>query len=68
MYSRFMKFSVAPESMRAMLLALLAVEWTYIRTVIDFQADIYTDPSVLLCLTRAKLIRRRKNPVILQTG
>ena len=60
MYDRFRKFSVAPESIRAIVLALFVAEWTYNRRVIDFRPVIYT--SVLLCLINANLIKLRENP------
>src|SRR5579863_9770902 len=44
-YSRFMKFSVAPESIRAMDSALLDFEWMKNRIVIDFRSDMYTFES-----------------------
>src|SRR5579863_9517346 len=44
-YSRFMKFSVAPESIRAMDSALLDFEWIKNRIVIDFRSDMYTFES-----------------------
>src|SRR5580658_672186 len=56
-----MKFSVAPESTRAMASALFAIEWTKNRTVIDFRADIYT-LLLLFCLISADLIRQCENP------
>jgi hypothetical protein len=60
-----MKFSVAPESTRATTSALLLTEWMKARTVIDFRADIYTVPSVLLRLISADLIRWIENPQLL---
>src|SRR5260370_42468313 len=56
-----MKFSVAPESTRAMASALFAIEWTKNRSVIDFRADKYTSP-LLPCLISADLIRQLENP------
>jgi len=44
-YSRLMKFSVAPESTRAMDSALLDLEWMKNRIVIDFRSDMYTFKS-----------------------
>src|SRR5579863_9578951 len=44
-YSRLIKFSVAPESTRAMDLALLDLEWMKNRIVIDFRSDMYTFES-----------------------
>src|SRR5258708_36675010 len=41
-YERFMKFSVPPESRRAIASALVAIEWMKNRTVINFRADRYT--------------------------
>src|SRR6266481_1662405 len=60
-YSRFRKFSVAPESRRDIVSALLEFEWIKTRTVIDFRADMYT--LELLGLISADLIRLRENPV-----
>ncbi len=54
-----MKFSVAPESRRAMASALFAIEWMKNRTVMDFRADIYTFES-WFCLIKADLIRERE--------
>ena len=56
-----MKFSVAPESTRAIVLALFAIEWTVNCIVIDFQADIYT-LLLLVCLISADLIKHLENP------
>src|SRR5229473_8327061 len=56
-----MKFSIAPESTSATASALLAMEWTKNRSVIDFRADKYTSP-LLPCLISADLIRQRENP------
>src|SRR5216684_7764956 len=56
-----MKFSVALESTSAIALALLAMEWTKNRSVIDFHVDRYTSP-LLLCLISADLIRQWENP------
>ena len=56
-----MKFSVAPESMRARASALFVIECMKNRMVMDFQADMYT--SLLFpCLISANLIRQRENP------
>jgi hypothetical protein len=41
-YSKFMKFSVAPESSRAMVLALFDLKWRKVRMVMDFLFDINT--------------------------
>jgi hypothetical protein len=41
-YSRFMKFSVAPESNRAMVSALFNLEWRKVRMVMDFLFEINT--------------------------
>src|SRR5258708_37204622 len=60
-YLRFMKFSVAPESISAIASALFAMEWTKNRSVIDFRAERYTSP-LLPCLTSADLIRQLENP------
>src|SRR5216684_8763286 len=58
-----MKFSVAPESRRAIASALFAIEWIKNRTVIDFRADMYTFESQF-CLIKADLIRQRENPPV----
>src|SRR5258708_15266166 len=58
-----MKFSVAPESRRAIASALFAIEWMKNRTVIDFRADMYTFESQF-CLIKADLIRQRENPPV----
>src|SRR5260370_14439438 len=60
-YLRFMKFSVVPESTSAIASALLAMEWTKNRSVIDFRAERYTSP-LLLCLISTDLIRQFENP------
>src|SRR6266404_3532592 len=60
-YSRFRKFSVAPESSRDIVSALFEFEWIKTRTVIDFRADMYTFEFV--GLISADLIRLRENPV-----
>src|SRR6266436_5378190 len=60
-YLKFRKFSVAPESRRDIVSALFEFEWIKTRTVIDFQADMYT--LELLGLISADLIRLRENPV-----
>src|SRR5579863_2988988 len=44
-YSRLLKFSVAPESTRAMDSALLDLEWMKNHIVIDFHSDMYTFDS-----------------------
>src|SRR5579863_1159351 len=44
-YSRLMKFSVAPESIRVTASALLDLEWMKNRIVIDFRSDMYTFES-----------------------
>jgi hypothetical protein len=59
-----MKFSVAPESSRAIASALFAIVWIDTRTVIDFLANIYTLLS-LFCLISADLIRLWENPDLL---
>src|SRR5258708_1865932 len=56
-----MKFSVVPESTSAIASALLAMEWTKNRSVIDFRAERYTSP-LLLCLISTDLIRQFENP------
>ena len=63
-YSRFMKFSVAPESTNTIDLALFDFECMKKRTVINFLLDIYTS-VVGLCLISANLIRLEENPVLL---
>ena len=63
-YNRFMKFSVAPESKRAVASALFATECMKKQTVIDLHADINTSP-LLLCLINAKVIRWQENPDLL---
>src|SRR5260370_30311102 len=60
-YLRFIKFSVAPESISAVASALFATEWTKNRSVIDFRAERYTSP-LLPCLISADLIRHFENP------
>jgi len=55
-YSRFIKFSVAPESMRAIASALLDFECMKNHKVIDFLLDIYTF-EVCLRLINADLIK-----------
>ena len=63
-----MKFSVVPESTRATTSALFDTEWMNARTVIDFQADMYTGSDsayVLLRLISADLIRPEENPQLL---
>src|SRR5260370_15924636 len=60
-YLRFMKFSVAPESINAIASALFATEWTKNRSVTDFCAKRYTSP-LLPCLISADLIRQFENP------
>ena len=59
-----MKFSVAPESSKAVVSALLDSEWMYARTVIDLHIDMYTF-VLSLFLIKAELIRRRENPASL---
>ena len=56
-----MKFSVAPESRRAMVLALLDFECMKTCSVIDFLADRNTSWSRYR-LSSADLIRHRENP------
>ena len=60
-YDKFMKFSVAPESRRAVASALFAMECMKKQTVIDLHADINTSP-LLLCLISAEVIRQQENP------
>src|SRR5271170_3947918 len=55
------KFSVAPESRRAVVLALLFSEWIKTRIVIDCRFVIYTR-SELFALINADMIRRSENP------
>ena len=57
---RFMKFSVAPESSRAIALALFTTECMKKQTVIDLRADINTS-LLLLCLINAEVIRQVEN-------
>ena len=64
MYSRFIKFSVAPESTNAIDSALFDFECMKKQTVIDFLLDIYTS-VVGLCLISADLIRLEENPILL---
>ncbi len=56
-----MKFSVAPESRRAMVLALFNFECIKTRSIIDFLADRNTSWS-WYCLSSADLIRHLENP------
>jgi len=56
-----MKFSVAPESMRAIASALFDFECMKNRNVIDFLLDIYTF-EVCLRLINADLIKLWENP------
>jgi hypothetical protein len=56
-YSRFMKFSVAPESSRVTASALFDLEWRKVRMVIDFLFDINTF-EVFVCLISADLIKQ----------
>ena len=56
-----MKFSIAPESMGVIALALLAIEWIVNHIVIDFLADIYT-LLLLVRLISANLIKHFENP------
>ena len=60
-YDKFMKFSVAPESKRAVASALFTTECMKKWIVIDLRADINTSP-LLLCLISAEVIRRQENP------
>ncbi len=62
-YLMLRKFSVASESRREMVSALLAFEWIKMQTVIDFQVDMYT--FWLFGLISANLIRLRENPAYL---
>jgi len=52
-----MKFSVAPESNRAMASALFDLEWRKVRMVMDFLFDINTF-EVWVCLISADLIKQ----------
>ena len=52
---------MAPKSRRDIVSALFEFEWIKTRTVIDFQADMYT--LELLGLISADLIRLRENPI-----
>jgi hypothetical protein len=56
-YSRFIKFSVAPESSRAMASALFDLEWRKVQMVIDFLFDINTF-EVWVHLISADLIKQ----------
>ena len=56
-----MKFSVAPESKRAVASALFTTECMKKQTVIDLHADINISP-LLFCLISAEVIRRQENP------
>ena len=60
-YCRLMKFSVAPESSRAMVSALFDLECIKMHSIIDFRAEINTSWS-RYCLSSADLIRQRENP------
>ena len=60
-YWRLMKFSVAPESKRAIVSALFDFECIKTCSVIDFLADRNTSWS-RYCLSSADLIRHRENP------
>src|ERR1700730_2034893 len=62
--SSLMKFSVAPESSRVSISALLDAMCTYALMVIDFLSDRYTRSSVPL-LIQAAQIRAFKNPILL---
>ena len=61
-YSRFIKFSVAPESIRASALALFNFKWTKNHRFINFLLDIYMS-DVNLHLISADLIKHLENPV-----
>jgi hypothetical protein len=56
-YSRFMKFSIAPESNKAMALALFDLVCRKVQIVMDFLFDINTF-EVLVCLISADLIKQ----------
>jgi hypothetical protein len=56
-YCKFMKFSMAPESSSAMVLALFDFECMKDRMVIDFLFDINTF-EVWVCLISADLIKQ----------
>ena len=60
-YSKLMKFSVAPELIRAMDLALLDLEWIKNCIIIDFCSDMYTFESWLRLIS-ADLIKHWENP------
>ena len=64
MYSRLMKFSVAPKSTNVIDSTLFDFECMKKQTVINFLLDIYTS-VVGLCLISANLIRLEENPVLL---
>jgi hypothetical protein len=57
-----MKFSVTPESNRAMALALFDLVCRKVRRVMDFLFDINTF-EVWVCLISADLIKQVENPV-----
>ena len=63
-YSRFIKFSVAPESTNTIDSALFDFKCMKKQTVINFLLDIYTY-VVSLHLISADLIRLEENPVLL---
>jgi hypothetical protein len=63
-YSRFMKFSVAPESSSAIVSALFNLECMKTHSVIDFLLDINTSWS-WYHLSSADLIRLLQNPPVL---
>ena len=64
MYSRFIKFSVAPEFTNTIDLALFDFECMKKQTVIDFLLNTYTS-EVSLYLISANLIRLEENPILL---
>jgi hypothetical protein len=56
-YSKFIKFSIAPESNRVMASALFDLECMKVRMVIDFLFDINTF-KVWVCLISANLTKQ----------
>jgi hypothetical protein len=63
-YERLIKFSVAPESNRAIALALFNLNCMKMCSIINFQFDINTSWS-WYCLSSADLIRHLENPPLL---
>ena len=61
MYSRFIKFSVAPESSSTIVSALFDLKCIKMHSIIDFQLDINTSWSRYR-LSSADLIRLLQNP------